>query len=548
MHSYNPNYPSLLKNLCESCHYPNGPAPAVKTHSSRTTDAGYGNWEVDCWECHNPHTQEQNDAHSTTYGKYIRVNLNAEIKEIDPGGGGPYYPPVSILRTVTSSTVEFKSQTEFVDGDGESADDICQVCHENTIHYRPSNLNSHTDYTGVTPNGADSQPPPGGTGNCTTCHSHTEGFAPTCLTCHNQTQGTRRQVTGVGGDFERTSHHVTDGTTAEIVTSGDCKVCHYEAVNAAFHNDSTVDLLDPDTGNPITGFSQFSRNTSSDTLETWVTNVQNNFCMKCHDSDGATATSVSGDPLRPFSSSTRDVPDVFSRFDPNNSFHHAVRGAGSNPYTIPSASNGDKITMELPWNQDATHDQISCFDCHEASGHGGSNQRMLRTAIDFESPQGMEAAGNEGNPGLLPAGMGATVETFCTSCHKASVYVTPKAAGFSDSKVAGSIFQYHGDSRQQHSAAGGNELGCMGCHGGIVNFGDQPQGGGSYYYNGAARGNIHGGSFDWSTTTSFASGLTEHFMLGGWIGGWQISGSSGECSGGDCSHGGTSSAGKNYTR
>ncbi len=553
IHSHNPNYPSLLKYLCESCHYPTGPAPAVKTHSSRTTDADYGDWEVDCWECHNPHTQEQNNAYGTTYGKYIRVDLNAEIKQIDPGAPGPYYPPLSILRTVTGTTVRFTSQAEFVDGDAETADDICQVCHVSTQYYNTgSEKDFHTDY------GADSQTG----GNCTTeCHKHSTGFGPSCAGCHasvrnnNDGDPTRRAIVG---EFGLSSHHVAGGA----VTDDDCGVCHYEAVDEAYHKDNTVDLRDPDDGTASTliSFTRFERNPSSDTLESWVTDVQDNFCMKCHDSDGATATNYSGDPLQPFSAADRDVPDVYGRFDTANSFHHAVRGAGSNPYTIPSGSNGSNITMEVPWNQDSTggpnsdgHDVISCFDCHGVPvvdpggpddgkvisiGHGSTNQRMIRTAVDFDT---METTTDPSN---LPAGMGATVEAFCTTCHKASVYVSS-----SDPESVGSIFEYHGAGQNQHRAAGGNDLGCMGCHGGIVNFGDQPKNPPpTYWPNGAARGNIHGGSFDWSTTTSFASGPTDYFMLGGWIGGWQISGSSGECSGGDCNHGGTSKAGQDYTR
>ena len=64
--------------------------------------------------------------------------------------------------------------------------------------------------------------------------------------------------------------------------------------------------------------------------------------------------------------------------------------AGTNPYCVPSGTNGNVVTMQPPWNQDATHDQITCFDCHSdivtdpdgtldlISVHGGSNQRMLR--------------------------------------------------------------------------------------------------------------------------------------------------------------------------
>ena len=52
-------------HLCNSCHTrSSGPysmtnAPAVQTHSSLTTDDGYGNWTIGCTSCHSPHYQEQ---------------------------------------------------------------------------------------------------------------------------------------------------------------------------------------------------------------------------------------------------------------------------------------------------------------------------------------------------------------------------------------------------------------------------------------------------------------------------------------------------------
>jgi hypothetical protein len=165
---------------------------------------------------------------------------------------------------------------------------------------------------------------------------------------------------------------------------------------------------------------------------------------------------------------------------------------------------------------------------------------MVRTAVDFDA---MEAAGAAGDPGLLPVGMGVTVESFCTVCHKTSVYVSA-----TDSEAAGSIFERHGQSQQQHSAAGGNELGCMGCHGGIIDFG--PPG----PDNGALRGNLHGDTFVWPTGAFSAGSTVEHFMLGGWLGGWETGTSRqgdpiGLCSGGDCNHTGTSSKnGQSYTR
>jgi hypothetical protein len=395
---------------------------------------------------------------------------------------------------------------------------ICQACHTDTDYHTNDGSADNSHEIGS---------------DCMACHGHSGGFAATggCKICHDTARDAgdggpvRRAVTG---EFGLTSHHVMGGD----VTDEDCAVCHYEAVDGAYHKDNMVDLRDPDDGTPSTliSFAQFSRNTSSDTLESWVTDVQNNFCMKCHDSDGATATNISGNPLRPFSVSIGDVPDVYSRFDTANSYHHAVRGAGNNPYAVPGSANGYMITMEPPWNQDASHDMISCFDCHGVSGHGGGNQRMLRSAIDFDTMLSVTSKTQ------LPGGMGADVEGFCTTCHKASVYVS---AG--DPESVGSVFEFHGQGQRQHAAAGGNDLGCLGCHAGIVPlFGMAP-----ISDNGSAPGNIHGGSFTWPPGNFAAGTDTERFILGGFIGGWaETSPGVGKCSGGECGH----VAGRTYTR
>jgi hypothetical protein len=192
--------------------------------------------------------------------------------------------------------------------------------------------------------------------------------------------------------------------------------------------------------------------------------------------------------------------------------------------------------MEIPWNQDASggpnndgHDVISCFDCHVASGHGGPNnpdyQRMLRDPIDFNS---MEEAVSDTD---LPAGMGATVDTFCLRCHKSTIYVDG---------TNGSVFEYHGADQSQHGSAGGNELGCLGCHAGTAELTDET------YWNGAARGNIHGASFTWPAEAWTPNEPTVTFLLGGWLDGYKEQGSWSNkdgywkpaCGGGQCNHSG----------
>ncbi len=506
----NPN-PTLLGDsdiqvLCLSCHGPSGPYTEAAIHSV----SKYVTLDITCVACHDPHDNLGNIEGGTNI-KLVGTNLGANRAQIDAPNGVGIREVVFESRGTDAGEPSLHS---FADADEDIngyLDGVCETCHTNTTEHNNTRTDPHHD-TGRT---------------CTDCHPHGDGFAATggtCTTCHTSEKPNNRRA--VVGEFSLVSHHV-----AGVITNEDCNVCHAEIFGNTNHMDNAIELKDPDTGSSLATFAQFSRNTNGNSLEATVIDVQNNFCLKCHDSDGAQATRISN-PLRPFSvDAGYDVPNVFDRFATSNSNHHAVRGAGNNSYC-------NVNTMESPWNQSG-HDVISCFDCHgipdgsgivEAVGHGADNQRMLRTPIDFAS---MEA-------GVLSDTLGTNVETFCTICHKASEYVSGGSA---------SIMEYHGTNQSQHGAAGGNQLGCLGCHAGIVDLGGL-LGGES---NGAARGNIHGGNFTWGSQ-SYASGTaTEHFMLGGYMSGWDIYQKTrkgvtyeyGRCRGGDCNH---SNSSKEYLR
>jgi predicted CXXCH cytochrome family protein len=498
---------AVVEVLCLSCHGPAGTATKkAEVHTNK--DGSSYSFFMTCPDCHDPHDHRGNWLGGT--------NLAQVGKKLDGSGDAMVPTPNSGDRYVVfvsrGTDAGGPSLHSFADNDEDGNayyDGACETCHTLALNHRNNSSGNHSHYTGT---------------NCIACHGHDgffHGAGGGCTGCHGSPKGSRRAV---AGEFSLTSHHVLGGT----VTDDDCGVCHYEAQGD--HMDGNVDLLNPDTGGRLTPFAAFSRNTASDDLdlEPWVTDVQNNLCLECHDGDGAQVTKFSSNPMRPFSSPSRDAPDVNTRFATSNYYHHAVLGAGGNLYCIPSGSNNSKITMESPWNQDGNHDVISCFDCHGVSGHGSANQRMLRMPIDFAT---MESATAKSD---LPSGMGATVEAFCTICHKATTYVTP-TYGKQEPKGAGSIFEYHGENQSQHGSGGGNELGCMGCHGGIVHLGVISD-------NGAARGNIHGGNFTWPPD-SFATGTaTEHFMVGGWNGGWEIVGATGHCRGGECNHANSSKA------
>ena len=517
---------AVVEVLCLSCHGVGGTATKKAEVHKNKPSSSYAPFQMTCTDCHDPHDNRQNWLGSTNIkqiGKNIPGSLDARINTPNSG--------VRDVAFVSRGTdAGGPSLHSFADNDQDGNgifDGACEVCHTQATNHRNSGGGNHAHYTGQ---------------SCTQCHDHTNFFNGSgggCTGCHGSPQDkgdggpTRRSI---AGEFSLTSHHVLGGA----VTDDDCGVCHYEAVDGAYHQDNKVDLRNPDNAavGALISFAQFSRNTGTDVLESWVTNVQNNFCLKCHDADGATATNFSGIPRQPFSASDRNAPNVFAQFAVGSSYHHAVRGAANNPYCVPSASNGNKITMAPPWNQNATHDVISCFDCHGTSGHGGANQRMLRTSIDLD---GLEAAAA---PGSIPATVGADVNTFCSLCHKAAVYLDS-----SNPESVGSIFEHHGASQGQHRD---NEMGCMGCHAGIVTFNAGLPASG----NGAARGNIHGGNYTWPAGETFSGGVTtQHFMVGGWISGWYTyvdrGNPMGGCGGGDCNHTGRNRAGgqgQSYTR
>jgi hypothetical protein len=498
------------QSLCESCHNPSGQASTMTNVALHVVN---GTTVVDCGMCHEVHNNPGDitsyNAHTLTTTQNMAF-IRADVSKYVPGG---------LTNAVFQSTNDYAYAAASSPWNG-----VCQACHTNTVRHTNDNSSDNDHHIGE---------------NCMTCHSHAGGFAPvgdvgdkSCLDagCHGGTALARRHITP---EFDLISRHANGAA----VTDEDCAVCHYEAVEPTAHINGKIDLRDPDSGNPITGFTAFSRANDDDfSDEPWIANVQNNFCLKCHDADGASSTNVwatGGSARQPFASNTKDALDVASQLSLANEFYHPMVGiaTGNNTECNPT-------TMVAPWNQDSTsdHDQISCFDCHGANGHGGANQRMLRNAVDFDAIAPITAETG------LPAGAGIAIETLCSRCHNSAVYVT--------ATVTASKFEYHGQDQSQHRAGdptGGNELGCMGCHAGTASIGDAPKGGGANYANGAGPGNIHGGSYDWSSTTSFAAGPTDVFMLGGFIGGWQINGSNGECSGGGCNHGGVSRSGKSYT-
>ncbi len=116
-------------------------------------------------------------------------------------------------------------------------------------------------------------------------------------------------------------------------------------------------------------------------------------CFKCHSYYAFGNTSPSG------------YTDIAREFNPANSSYHPIEDyIRTNSYTSPSVNNGQRETMEAPWDN-GIHDLMTCSDCHSSE-----------TSTDPAGPHGSN------QPYLLIASPSATDRTFCTKCHKASVY------------------------------------------------------------------------------------------------------------------------------
>ncbi len=436
---------------CGQCHNPTGVASntyAVALHYDSAS-----NVLADCGDCHEVHratagSQDLSemvtyDSHTSTTATnlyYFRADTNRIPQSTGPG----------VLHAVGSGSSDFAFSSSPYNG-------ACQVCHTTTSHHTNTGGDvSH--YIGQV---------------CTDCHAHDDSFAGSggggtdCISCHTSAQGSHRAVIS---DFSLAASHIPGGAA----TTNDCMTCHLEEYGNAYHGNTTTDLRNVDTGAAVSIAQPFSRNTSSATLEADVVNLQNNFCLPCHDANGA-----NGDTT-PFSTgnSVLDIKDALST---GNAYFHPVRGPGNNPLCNSS-------TMKAPWNQTNGHDMISCFDCHGINAHGSANNNMLRVNISGPTDYG-------------------NTSTFCTTCHN---------SGSGSYHTSGGHFTH-------------SPYSCRGCHSGQVevdvNNDWNPTTPAVNVQNAAL--DIHGGNFIWPAGTGKpgAGTTSKHFVNGGNLEGW----SSGSC-------------------
>ncbi len=370
---------------------------SLVTGSSRFSYGDFGapwwhadfNREIHCTNCHDPHRTFAGSGSSTGNAKYVRDHTDdwyldslgfrrwrsfQDLKVIDQTGT----VPVTTTKQVDQAIV-YTGVGDLADGIGLGAGetDVCEVCHTLTNHHQADGTapggQSHFD-------GED----------CTTCHTHLSGFAPS---------GGGAPLTGphaVFGDPDCGSCHDSSffpgaPDNPDGLASVFCAACHAPDTVARIHSHTA------------TGTARFEY-----TLE----------CLTCHDQHGWDITNVDGNDNLAYVRATID--EQITVLDKTQ---------------VPPVEVVKTITSDIVFDSlddfadgDALYDRDICVACHTLTNHhqndgdapGGQSHRDGEVCTScHQHPEGFRPPGGLSGPPL--AGPHAAIPGFaggdCLVCH-----------------------------------------------------------------------------------------------------------------------------------
>ncbi len=343
------------ETVCKNCHNPAGLASGMSSISNHVVNNG--NTIIDCGSCHDPHNPDTTlDPHTGIEAVNLKL-IRGKARHVD---------------TALDLAIFQERPANFAfDENSPPWNGICQTCHTQTAHHTNDNSTDHQHEQGQ---------------DCTSCHTHEDGFMPSggdCAGCHSnpQNNGDGIPVEGrrpVVEEFPTGSAGLHAHYGSELNTDG-CLVCH----SVGTHMDGYVELVDPDNSSLIYRFISPGDLTSDPDLSS--------FCSHCHDDDGAQRLS---DPADPFGNGNSPA-NIAVRFSGTLQWDEWYGDwcFGSEGTLRQVNSHHDISDSDQAWSGA----KIECLNCH------GAHNASADTPIADPSNQILTWSG--------------TINEFCLTCH-----------------------------------------------------------------------------------------------------------------------------------
>lgn len=271
--------------------------------------------------------------------------------------------------------------------------------------------------------------------SCVGCHAVTRNFGASYVQDNNG-------VRAVVGEFGKWSHHVT----GVDLQDAHCAACHMEGKTSADGARIVVDSTYHMAGKNI-----YLRNADTDAAIAWdpenpnFTNMDN-FCMSCHDADGAIspksaairalmipATGKTASATNPFGDTISNQYDKMERpavvnakgqFDPANNSHHAVRGKR---YTGNSRSAGSRQIASAATF--AANSSATLFGARATIYDAGKFEATYRTLEDAAGETDSTQSLNGRNGGTA---LGDDSTLHCADCHTVGQFAARGTVAFAN--------------------------------------------------------------------------------------------------------------------
>ncbi len=391
-------------------------------HKVSDTDQADGS-KVECVNCHNPHYVTAANKLSDPTNTNTTWTGNTSTFCLKCHNTGPWPTAMVSSTNVVPYTVNFPS-VNFSNSDG----------------WNKTGFLTSGHYT----NGLNLQ--------CTQCHDPHGSNNPSltkaagsanCTYCHDGSVTGAANITGLlGKPYNHpvadpagiAAHSDTENYAGILTRHAQCTDCH----NPHEANGSTPAVRNGADQGPLKGVSGVGVNwanvsagaepAAGDFIIKPGADLAAEVCLKCHSNYAYGASPPSGQT------------NQAKEFNPANSSVHPVFGSGNNHYTTPTVTNGNKVTMEAPFNQTANeHTPLKCTDCHGVD----------TTATTYSADTNVKGPHGSSNKYMLKKDPNS--DAFCLMCHKAGVYVS--------GALLGSRYSLH----HFHNGYGTT---CRTCHGG----------------------------------------------------------------------------------